>query len=288
MPVSQVAAALRKLQSSQNIGKIVITIDRDATVLAEATSGLQPSSPSDEIFSADGTYVISGGTGSIGRGLAKWMVENGARNVVLLGRSATTNADVTKLVSQYSSSDKGVRMRAIQCDVGSAQSLEQALTALSDLPRVRGVIHAAMALSVRHPVTSAASDLLHANENSLGRNVHQFHSSGLEDDHCSNAPRRVGFARHATERPRLLRVTSLSRRTAWKCGAVNLCRYIGKEPQEFSSQSIALSNSTLTRNAILDVFERILSIPQQNGASGGYDWLASRSRHWIRCGSADQ
>lgn len=154
MPVSQLAAALRKLQSGQNMGKIVITIDRDATVLAEATSCLQTTSPNDGLLSTNGTYVITGGTGGIGRGLAQWMVDNGARNVVLLGRSATTNADVDKLVSRYSSSDRGVCMRAIPCDVGCAESLKQALTALCDLPRVRGVIHTAMVLHVRHPATS--------------------------------------------------------------------------------------------------------------------------------------
>jgi NADPH:quinone reductase-like Zn-dependent oxidoreductase len=149
MPVSQIAGALRKLQSGQNKGKIVITtMNPDAVVLAEATPGHQMTSSSNEVLSGDGTYLITGGTGGIGRGLAKWMVENGARNVVLLGRRAATSPDIAKLLSRYNSSDKGICMRAVQCDVSSAESLKQALSTLSDLPRVRGVVHGAMVLKV--------------------------------------------------------------------------------------------------------------------------------------------
>lgn len=151
MSVSQIASALRKLQSGQNMGKIVITMDRDAVVLAEVASGLKESTTSGgKLLSSDATYLITGGTGGIGRALAGWMVQNGARNVVLLGRSGATNPDVAKLLAQYDSGVEGVRMRAIACDVGSAQSLNQALSAISGLPRVRGVVHGALFLRVRY------------------------------------------------------------------------------------------------------------------------------------------
>jgi NADPH:quinone reductase-like Zn-dependent oxidoreductase/malonyl CoA-acyl carrier protein transacylase len=153
MPISQVAAALRKLQSGQNMGKIVVTMDQNAVVLAEATSGLQNLTPSSQMFTADGTYLLVGGTGGIGRALARWMVNHGARNIVILGRSAATNSQVAKLLSEYSASNNGVCMRAIACDVGIEESLRQALSAISDLPRVRGVYHGVMALAVRLPPT---------------------------------------------------------------------------------------------------------------------------------------
>lgn len=102
------------------MGKIVITMDRDAVVLAEATSGLQMASSRGGILSADSTYLITGGTGGIGRGLTKWMVENGARNVVLLGRRPAGDPDLAKLLSHYSPDDRGIFVRAVQCDMSSA------------------------------------------------------------------------------------------------------------------------------------------------------------------------
>jgi NADPH:quinone reductase-like Zn-dependent oxidoreductase len=150
MPSSQIAAALRKLQSGQNMGKIVITIDRDAAVLAEAASGLSTAALSGDVLSGNATYLITGGTGGIGRALAGWMVDNGARNVVMLGRSGATSPDVVKLLKQYESKDTGVCMRAIACDVSSTGSFKQALSAMADLPPVRGVVHGALSLRVRY------------------------------------------------------------------------------------------------------------------------------------------
>ena len=238
MPVSKIAAALRKLQSGQNMGKIVITMDRDALVLAEATSGLQRTSFSGKFLSADGTYLITGGTGGIGRALAKWMVDNGARNVILLGRSATTNVDVAKLVSQHNSSGKGVRMRAIQCDVGSAESLKQALSALSELPRIRGVIHSAMVLKVCFPDALAASTPVPflrteiADQKRSGCHVYQLHSPGLALDHHPKSPCGVELTRPTTERPRLLRVSRVFGRAGWECWPGDLRRHIGTYSQQ--------------------------------------------------------
>ena len=37
---------------------------------------------------ADGTYLITGGLGGIGLATARWLVERGARHLLLLGRTA--------------------------------------------------------------------------------------------------------------------------------------------------------------------------------------------------------
>ena len=46
-----------------------------------------PSKVTKKILRSDGTYLLIGGTGGLGRSMAKWMVDNGAGNVVLLSRS---------------------------------------------------------------------------------------------------------------------------------------------------------------------------------------------------------
>lgn len=144
VPVSQVKTGLRKLQSGQNIGKVVICMGPDQTVMVERLSPLQARRKS--LLQPDATYLITGGTGGLGRALASWLVKKGAKNVVLLGRSKTPSAKVTELLKRYEGSD--VCVRAVACDVSSRIDLMRTAEALKGLPQVRGIIHGALSLRV--------------------------------------------------------------------------------------------------------------------------------------------
>ena len=82
----------------------------------------------------------------IGLDLAYWMIEDGARNVVVLGGSGDSGPQVQKLLWQYQGID--VRVRAFACDVGSRADLAKALESIKDLPPVGGVVYSALVLSV--------------------------------------------------------------------------------------------------------------------------------------------
>ncbi|KAL9617355.1 MAG: hypothetical protein Q9160_007843 [Pyrenula sp. 1 TL-2023] len=132
LPVSQFATGLRKLKCGENIGKTVVTFGKDESVLAE--SALRPSHVT---LNPNATYLITGGTRGIGLDLAYWMIENGAQNVVVLGRSGASGLEVTKLLKRYQGTD--VCVRAFSCDVGSRMELASVLESMKDLPPVRGV-----------------------------------------------------------------------------------------------------------------------------------------------------
>ncbi|CAM1509651.1 Fc.00g033900.m01.CDS01 [Cosmosporella sp. VM-42] len=142
LPISQMATGLRKLQSGQNIGKIVILMGTGERVLAEGPPPLRLSAG--KLLRPDVTYLITGGTGGIGLSLGPWMVENGARNVILLGRSGSSRPEVRKVLEQYHNTD--VRVRAVACDVGLREDVANALLSIKDLPPVGGVIHGALFL----------------------------------------------------------------------------------------------------------------------------------------------
>ena len=144
LPVSQIATGMRKLQSGQNIGKIVITMGPEERVMAEGAKTLGVSA--DSLLRPDRTYIITGGTGGIGLSLGPWMVENGARNVVLLGRSGSSRPDVQKVLAQYQGSD--ISIRAIACDVGRREDVVNVVQSIQDLPPVGGVVHGALFLKV--------------------------------------------------------------------------------------------------------------------------------------------
>ena len=144
IPISQIATGLRKLQSGQNIGKIVASIGPNDAVLAECSPRL--GRPTDKVMHSGATYVITGGTGGIGRSLVPWMFENGATNVVLLGRSGASHPEVARLLKLYEKTE--LCLRAVACDVSSRRELSLAIEAIQDLPPVRGVLHGSLYLRV--------------------------------------------------------------------------------------------------------------------------------------------
>lgn len=48
----------------------------------------------------DATYVIAGGLGGLGRGVARWMVHLGARNLILLSRKGAREQAAIDLVEE--------------------------------------------------------------------------------------------------------------------------------------------------------------------------------------------
>ncbi|MFP2958448.1 SDR family NAD(P)-dependent oxidoreductase [Myxococcus sp. 1LA] len=91
---------------------------------------------------ADGTYLVTGGLGGLGFAVAKWLVEQGAGHLVLLGRDTaltpTQQADVAALEAE------GARVKVVGADVSDRSRLSQVLTDIVEggAP-LRGVIHAA-------------------------------------------------------------------------------------------------------------------------------------------------
>jgi len=95
-------------------------------------------------LSAEGTYLVTGGLGTLGLRVARWLRDRGARHLVLLGRSAPSAAAAAQLAALRST---GVQVQAIQADVSSEAALAAALQPLRRGPHpLRGVVHAAAVL----------------------------------------------------------------------------------------------------------------------------------------------
>ena len=101
-----------------------------------------------------------GGVGGIGRSIAKWMVQRGAKHLVLLSRSAaSTDETVTSFVEslRYLGADIGTEA----CDVSNEAQLIAALERVRlQRPPIRGVIQAAMVLRVSMEFSSRFLALL--------------------------------------------------------------------------------------------------------------------------------
>jgi acyl transferase domain-containing protein/acyl carrier protein len=104
------------------------------------------SRPRPPALRGDATYMITGGLGAIGGPLGQWLVDQGARHLVLVGRSAEDRG-AAQLASLAT---RGVEVRYVRADVADEAAMADALASVArTMPALRGVFHAAGALAYR-------------------------------------------------------------------------------------------------------------------------------------------
>jgi len=87
------------------------------------------------------SYLISGGTGALGLPIAQWLVEQGARHILLLSRSGVSSTNTQKITQMEQA---GANVQIIRADVTEAEALNQILDkTLATMPPLRGIVHAA-------------------------------------------------------------------------------------------------------------------------------------------------
>ncbi|KAB8332382.1 type I polyketide synthase [Scytonema tolypothrichoides VB-61278] len=90
---------------------------------------------------ADATYLITGGLGGIGLLVAQWMVDHGAKHLVLVGRSSPNEAATATLRALE---ETGTQVVVIQTDVSQEEEVTSLLNRIKTLmPQLRGIIHTA-------------------------------------------------------------------------------------------------------------------------------------------------
>ncbi|KAI0895982.1 hypothetical protein F4806DRAFT_496108 [Annulohypoxylon nitens] len=139
-PVSKIDRAYRLMQAGKHMGKIVITMNPDEMV---------PVLPQKRVakLRADGSYLVAGGLGGVGRSACRWLVARGARTLVILSRGKDAQRRGASLVTELRS--LGCRVEIVSCDITDeiqvASTVNFCLEGLK-LPPIRGVLHAAMLL----------------------------------------------------------------------------------------------------------------------------------------------
>jgi phthiocerol/phenolphthiocerol synthesis type-I polyketide synthase C len=133
-PVTETAAAVRSLALGKQIGKVVVSVDQPLP------PAVQPARPPLGL-EADGTYLITGGLGGIGRAVATWMAEQGARHLVLMGRGPASKSAQKTLDALRA---EGTEVVVARGDVARVDQLAAVLESINaSMPPLRGVVHAA-------------------------------------------------------------------------------------------------------------------------------------------------
>lgn len=132
---SEVMDGFNFMASGKHIGKLVFDLD---TPQIEALAA-------PKLFDEKATYLITGGLGGLGFVLAEWMLEQGAHNLLLTGRSKPTE-EKQQRIDQWKA--KGHQIRVIQADISNRNDVQGLLTEIrQNMPVLKGVFHAAGTLA---------------------------------------------------------------------------------------------------------------------------------------------
>ncbi|MEV0535385.1 type I polyketide synthase [Kitasatospora sp. NPDC050463] len=88
-----------------------------------------------------GTVLVTGGTGALGRHVARWLAGEGAPHLVLAGRRATSAAGADELVADLTA--LGTRVTLADCDVADRAALAELLASVPGDAPLTAVMHVA-------------------------------------------------------------------------------------------------------------------------------------------------
>ncbi len=93
-------------------------------------------------FDPNVAYILAGCLGGLGRSIASWMVERGARHLIFLCRSGAEKMESTLLLQGLAS--LGAVPEVAKCDITKYDDLLAVIDRVGGKLPIKGVIHAAM------------------------------------------------------------------------------------------------------------------------------------------------
>ncbi|KAG6358653.1 hypothetical protein INS49_012171 [Diaporthe citri] len=140
--------AFRHMQAARHVGKIVVAMPErveDLHLAGVPVSAVVAAPKPKPAFRSDRTYLLVGGLGGLGRALATWMAENGARSLVFLSRSAQAGPGTDGFVKELDS--LGCQVFLVAGSVTSKADVDKAVNnPLSAASPLAGILNLSMVL----------------------------------------------------------------------------------------------------------------------------------------------
>ncbi|WP_129971919.1 type I polyketide synthase [Pseudomonas sp. SWI36] len=135
---NQVVEAYRYMQQARQIGKVVVTyanpIQQTVDTRVQPVRALQ--------LAADASYLVTGGLGGFGLRTAQWLIDKGARHLVLLGRRGPASEEAQPQLALWHA--QGIDVQAVACDITDREQLRGVFDRIGASPwPLRGLVHAA-------------------------------------------------------------------------------------------------------------------------------------------------
>jgi myxalamid-type polyketide synthase MxaC len=151
-PAAHAAAIIAEVRAGG--GEDRVRLGRGGRQVARLASVRPSAATAPPTVRADATYLLTGGLGFMGRHLARWLVERGARHLVLLGRRAPDDEVRAELAGL---ADAGAEIVVRQADVTDAGALADVFREAAATAPIRGVFHLAGGLD-EAPLARATTD----------------------------------------------------------------------------------------------------------------------------------
>lgn len=136
LTISLADLATRKLPTLDNVD-VPILIDFD-----EVGSTLKVQVMETVSFRPDASYLVTGGFGGFGQKTSRWLVDHGARHIVLAGRSGADTPERQAFVEELR--QQGANVLALACDLADASAVRDLMGTIADSAApLRGVFHLA-------------------------------------------------------------------------------------------------------------------------------------------------
>jgi NADPH:quinone reductase-like Zn-dependent oxidoreductase len=132
----EVAEAFRYMQKGIHTGRICVSIPADARELLPSSSSYRAA------FRKDGAYLLAGGLGGLGRSIISWMVQHGARYLVVVSPSAGLRTEHKDLIRELQEQD--FELLCVAGDIAGADVMRRMVETVGQ--PINGVVQLAMAL----------------------------------------------------------------------------------------------------------------------------------------------
>ncbi|XP_070596224.1 fatty acid synthase [Erythrolamprus reginae] len=140
-----IEAAFRYMAQGKHIGKVVIKVHDEEKKSSTKEASLTPiPAISRTSCPPNKSYIITGGLGGFGLELAQWLVERGAKMLVLTSRSGIRTGYQAKRVQEWK--QLGVQVLVSTSDVVTLEGAQQLIQEASQLGPVGGIFNLAMVL----------------------------------------------------------------------------------------------------------------------------------------------
>ncbi len=134
---AETSDAFRLMQQSGHIGKIVISPPKAGTIMKDTSRSFT--------VSAQGVHLLTGGLGGFGLEAARWLVDRGAKHLVLAGRKGATTDEAKAIVAELAG--RGVKVEAKAVDITSRSAVDRLIAEIEQGgKKLAGVLHAAAVL----------------------------------------------------------------------------------------------------------------------------------------------
>ncbi|XP_062589750.1 fatty acid synthase-like [Saccostrea cucullata] len=137
---NQLEEAFRFMAQGKHIGKVLIQVSDDVDNISSDKLSVIPRSA----CHPNKAYIITGGLGGFGLELSEWLIERGARCIVLTSRSGVKSGYQKRKLKKWQR--KGVQVIISNRDLQSEEDTKQLIQETCQVVPVGGIFHLAMVL----------------------------------------------------------------------------------------------------------------------------------------------